>query len=229
MTEEIVRRLTPLKEFPGYYIDMEKHEVWSHLRRCTMKEATWHKLTIRKDKHPHFIVHIDGKPKNINLAKIILSITNGCSYFDIPSDTYIFNYNRDRSITIEERTEERLRWWKKRRQEINDNRIEDTRHNIHCLQLLLKAYEGNARPLLEYVNKRKQDFLRILTSEGYGYQKAKVGYDAAFDILIENLQNTTSRPYNFDGWYLKTMRGMIKKLYKKNCREVNPEHLPYFK
>lgn len=229
MTEEIVRRLTPLKDFPGYYIDMETHEVWSYLKHCCRKEKEWCKKKTTKGKHPSVNLKKGNKTTNALIAKLVLSVQSGKSYYDIPSDTYIFTYNQDRSISIESRTDERLRWWEKRKKEIHDNRVEETEHNIHCLQLLLKAYKGDAKPLLRYIVKRKHDYLRILTSEGYGYEKAKVAYDAVFDRVIENIERTTCKPYNFDGWYLKSMRGEIKTHYKKHSREVNPEHLPYFR
>jgi len=227
--EEITRRLTPLKDFPGYYIDMETHEVWSYMKHCTKKKPEWFKKKVRQGKHPSVQLKKGDKSTNVILAKLVLSVQSGKSYYEIPSDTFIFHYNQDRSIKIESRSEQMVKWWEKRRKETNDNRVEETEHHIHCLELLLKAYKGDARPLLRYVTKRRQDYLRILTSEGYGYEKAKVAYEATFDRLIQNLQYTTCKPYNFDGWFIKSMRGEIKQLYRKYSREVNPEHLPYFK
>lgn len=229
MEERKNKKLIPLQDFPNYYIDPQTHEIWSLFKRRSMKEATWHKMSVKEGKHQYFNMLVEGKYKRVTLAKIVLSVQNNVSYYDIPSDTFIFNYNKDRSITIESRTEERLSFWKKRMNEINDNRIKDTKHCIYCLELLLKAYEGDALPLINYVNQRKNDYIRILTSEGYGYDRAKMVYEVTLDRLLDNIQRTTCRPYNFDGWFIKTMKCEMKTIYKKNSREVNPEYLPYFR
>lgn len=223
------KKLAPLKDFPGYYIDMKTHEVWSYLRHTSKKSPEWYKLKIVEGKHPSVNILVNGNSKRVVIAKLVLGVQSGKSYYDIPTDTVLFQYNQDRTINIQSRSKERIEWWAKHKKESHDNRVEITEHHIYCLQLLLKAYKGDARPLLDYVVQKKTEYLRIVTSKGFRYEKAVVAFDATFDRMLDNIEKTTSRPWNFDGWFVKSMIGEIHQLYKRNSREVSPEMLPYFR
>jgi len=230
MNEEIEKRLVPLKDFPGYYIDMETHEVWSHLRHGNSKVKTWYKLKAKRGSHPQVYMMKDGKDRAVTLARLVLSVQSGKGYYEMPADKCILFYNEDRSIRIESRTEDMLKRWERKKRDMHDNRVEETEHHIHCLQLLLEAYKGNARPLLEYVESRRMDFMRILMANDlHTLEKAKMGFELAYDRLIKNIERTTSRPYNFDGWFIKTMRCELLKLKEEARKRMNVDWLPQYR
>lgn len=230
MNEETEKRLVPLRDFPGYFIDMETHEVWSHLIHGTCKEPVWTKKKTSGGKHPQVYVTKDGEARTVTLAKLILSVQSGKSYYEIPSDRYIFIYNQDKSIRVESRTEDMLKRWQRWKRSRHDNRIEETEHNIHCLQLLLEAYKGNATPLLEYVWSQRLYYMRVLMRNDLRtYEKAQIGFEMAFDRLVNNLERTTSKPYNFDGWFIKTMRCELLRLHTEYMSRYEADWLPQFR
>ena len=230
MNEEIEKRLVPLKDFPGYFIDMETHEVWSHLRHGNSKEAIWHKLKPTRGKHPQVFMIKDGKDRTVTLARLVLSVQSGKSYYEMPADLCIFFYNQDKSIRIESRTEDMLKRWERKKKDMHDNRVQETEHHIHCLQLLLEAYKGNAKPLLEYVESRRHDYMHILMrNDLHTLEKAQIGFELAYDRLIKNIERTSCRPYNFDGWFIKTMRCELLTLKEEMRKRVNADWLPQFR
>ena len=209
---EVPASLTKLSEFPDYYIDTETTEVWSY------KKQIWHKLKLSCNHYgsaPYYNFTIDGRHRTVYKGRLLFSIVHEISYYAIPKGVGLVP-SKDK-VDIKNFAEYATNYWKKQKEHNHDYRIKDLRRCIANQQLLLKAYLGNCVPLLQYVKDNEGMYLYILQKR-LSYQNSKVAFDLALDRLLENLVHTSSRIYNFDGWFVKTALGLFTQQRKGQQR-----------
>lgn len=225
MEEPNIQSLRELPDFPNYYIDMERREAWSLLKRGNSQHPKWKKLRVyERDGGIYFDINHKRKKTVVTFNKAVWCLKNGVSYHATALDVYCFLADG----SVKERRERIKEGWKKRNNRIKQYKIQDLEHTILVLGLLKDAYEGFSKPLLRYVNDNRQSYLKTLTSSR-SYQlsqdRAEIAYRMSYDRLLENIQDGNGRIYNFDRWFMKTAYGLVQKIFDEKSRYINIEKL----
>lgn len=206
-----IDNLTPLTDFPGYYIDLKSGNVWSHLIRGREKEPTW---KCRKPQRGcQLVMTCNYQVTRVSIGRLVASAKLGVSYWSLPQS---LAFGKDVKDALELTTKAALR--KKehfnRVKELRKNSIEDVKRAIHTMQLLLAALEGDSSPLLEYVTGEKDTYCQILLRRRFRKELVYDAYEYAFDLLISQLNDPTRRMYDIDSWMVAKMAGYIRETLK---------------
>lgn len=215
--------LIELKEFPGYYLDMERVEMWSFVHRWNWHGKAWRKLTISPN--GSVSVRKDGHTRDLRIGKLIASVKYNVSYDELP---HLFSFGAD-GVTPKLRVVSDLpvgkaidrdtlnqRIQEMRRDKNHAVRVERTKRAIEGLQLLLKAFEGDAGPLILFVTSGYERYCRMSCVRAYHTKEdLQDAYDYAFYLLTKQLEKTSTRFYDIDNWMVSKMRYYLARLPKK--------------
>ena len=80
--------LVELKEFPGYFLDMEHFKVWSFLSRGYNKKKTWRCLSVKPSGALQLMTN--NRLYSVRIGRLVASIMYGVSYYSLPK-YYCFN------------------------------------------------------------------------------------------------------------------------------------------
>ena len=215
--------LIELKEFPGYFLDEKRMEIWSFLPRWNWNGKAWKKLTVSPN--GAFTVRQDGLSRALRIGKLLASIRLGVSYDAIPHQ---FSFGAD-GVTPKLRVistlptgkaidrdalNAKLREMRKERNHVV--RVERTKRAIEGLNLLLKAFEGDSGPLIQFVASSFDRYSRMACTRAYHTKEdIQDAYDNAFYLLTKQLEKTDTRFYDIDNWMISKMRYYLARLPKK--------------
>jgi hypothetical protein len=200
-----------LKEIPGrpgYYVDEENLEVWSFKRMgYNSNRKRWRKLAVLNG----FVsVQVKGRGSSISLAKSIFVAHNKISYDDEGLKRYIFKI-RDKKVIVEGVCDSMHQAMRRRMSNIDRNRISLTQHRIDVLNMVLLAYKGEPRQLLEYAIRQKQRYIRSIRKKFPRLSEYRImmAYELAYKKMVDVIESGGSDIAEFDGWFVKTARGFV--------------------
>lgn len=221
--------LKELVDVPGYFVDVERQEVWSLQKRGFLKQPTWFKLRVRPRARANnmstFFAYVNGDKKELTFGRAVYAASHGLPYYDLSLSAFNFYYEQHQ-VRLEEKGRTISRGHKKRIKEYDRHREENVKKNIKVLCLLLKAYRGNPRSLVEYVYDRKEHYLHVLRY-GQSYrvskERAEIGFRLALDRLMDVIDNGGGIICDFDGWFVKTAYKLQQKLDLHNSKHIQIE------
>lgn len=219
--------LKQLPDLPDIYFDLELEEVWSYKVNNIGKKRIWRRLSERhphKQKNGYYLITVKGKQKYVTFGRAAFCIQHNIPYSSSQLD--VFNiYYRNGGCVVEDKSQALIEGKRRSKEQSNKTRKEEVMHNIEVLQKLVLAYDGDSKPLIEYVYARKNWFRKALCSPPYylSKQRADVAYRLGVDKLLRVIEEGGSRILAFDRWFLKTSVGLVKQVYDKNSRHINIE------
>ena len=195
--------LVELKEFPGYFLDMEHFKVWSFLSRGYNKKKTWRCLSVKPSGALQLMTN--NRLYSVRIGRLVASIMYGVSYNSLPK-YYCFNI-KDGILSKETKTQSNRNNHFRKIKHINESRTEDLRRAIRLMELLLNAYEGgDVAPLIECVMEGKEKYFGIVKARG-GWSKELLqeAFDWALDKLMDSVVYNNKRMYDIDWWICNRM------------------------
>lgn len=215
--------LVELQEFPGYYLDMQRVEVWSHRPRWNSNGPTWQKLVVSPAGGVGLLQ--GGRHRSLRIGKLFASVRLGVSYDRLPrlysfgaagtaAELRVLSHIPIGEVIDVDAINAKVR--EMRRERNHALRIERAKRGIEGLQLLLKAFEGDAGPLIEFVAASFERYKRRLLIGGYHTtEDIQDAYDDAFYLLTKQLERTDCRLYDIDRWMICRMRYYLANLPKR--------------
>ena len=214
-----LEQLTPLQDFPGYYIDLTNGDVYSHkamggwcnavkLRRL---EGKLMGRNNRNQQRCYTLKDKDGRIRYVAQGRLMIAASRGISYYVIPKDISC-NY-KDGEIVMRNRSEAAVEGWKDKLFEQNKHSIYNLRHDISCLTLLEKAFTGDHKPLFGYIHNKTDYYMKEINKQvHWGKKRAYVAIQMATDYLYEVIKGEhCAHIYALDRWFVRTAIGLWRK------------------
>ena len=188
--------LTPLQDFPDYYIDIHDGSVYSYrMLGGWCKKKVLRKLrgntkgrNERNTQTSYRLIDNDGKVFYASLGRLMISATHGISYFVIPKDISC-NYRPDTGITMRNRSEAASEAWQEKQREHHKTVIDNIERNIKTQGLLRDAYLGKRKPLFDYIQEHKGlTYTSIRHKTNWSKKRCLHSIDRVCDYLYEVLK-----------------------------------------
>jgi len=221
-----ISQLTQLKDFPDYYINLENGDVYSFLQRtgwaATKKKVLRKlngKLQGRNERNQQRVFTLRDSDGNIRYAmhgRLMIAASRNISYYIIPKD---INCNfRDGEITMHNHSESAREGHLSALREHNIDILNKIDRGILTLQLLQTAYLGDRRPLLEYVYKHKELYIRtVCIKMRWKNSTAKESVLMAIDRLLETIKGEhIADIMRLDNWIVNTAIGLMRNQIREN-------------
>lgn len=219
--------LVALEEFPQYFLDMKRLELWSYQAGPAWRIPKWHKMAVGANGGVTLVK--DGVHRALRFGKLVASVRLGVSYDRLPRQFSFGICGAGGELKILSRIPVgetidkaalNARIHAMVRDESHKRRVERAKRGIEQLQLLLKAFEGDAGPLIEHVAASFELYSRrILAGRYHTKDDIQDAYDSAFYALVRQLERTDSRLYDIDLFMLKHMRYYLANLPKRTSWE----------
>lgn len=219
--------LKQLPDLPNYYFDLKQEEVWSFKVHNMSGKRKWRKLLERhhpKQKSGFYVLIIKGKNKYVTFGRAAFCIQHNIPYSSSQLDFFNIYYRKGKCV-VEDKSQAVREGKERSRESSFKNRKEEVMHNIEVLQKLVLAYDGDSKPLIEYVYGRKSWYKKVLCSSPYcmSRQRADIAFRLGLDKLLRVIEEGGSKILAFDRWFLNTSRGLLNQVYDKNSRHINIE------
>lgn len=208
---------------PDCYIDEKKHEVWGYTYWANTEGKVWRKKKLHKKCGVECFAFTDEhKSRWACFNKALFCAKNKIDYYNEELNHYFF-IAEGKNVSPIDRGDHVSNARKMKKKIIAYERIPRIRAAIFALQLLEEAYNGNAKPLFDYVRKKKCSYIYILTASKYNLSMANAyaGYDFAMGKLVEEVSEGGSLIFNLDGWFLKTAYGAVMKEHIIKLRSLD--------
>lgn len=226
-----IEQLTPLKDFPDYYINLENGDVYSYLKRtgwAATKEKVLRKINgklqgrnKRNLQRMFTMTDKKGKKRYVMHGRLMIAASRGISYYIIPDDISCNYLNGE--IVMRNRSEVAKQAWEDKLREHNIDVLNKIDNRLYTLQLLQKAYLGNRKPLLEYVYEHMRMYAyRVMEKVHW---KLRTAYEAV-KLAIDRLLNVIDGKHVadiiiLDKWIVNTAIGLQRIAHPRGILENN--------
>lgn len=222
-----IDELTPLQDFPGYYIDTANGNVYSYFERRNSNGVPVLKQIkgrlLGKAKQLCFQLCIDESRKQFKAmhGRLMFSALHGISYFDIPKNAYVTYRQNDSGVSVRDRSEAASEAWAKKLEQQNKNRVTAIEQRISELSLIRQAYMGNKKPLFDYVFEQRKRIANIIVIKtGWSFQNASESFNAAVEVLYDVVAGKKlDNIYMLDRWIIGTAIGVTRRSLSKEAKQ----------
>lgn len=191
-----ISALKQLKDFPHYYLDEKRAEVWSYFPRGGHPQKHWRKLKgvtgycregLQRQMGYRLLNPKTGKYMECSIGRLMVAVKYDTSYFKIPFNTKI-SYRPETGLVIRSAADCSLQGHQERKERWKNERVDFINKYI---QKLLHGYD------------RK------------GYERIAEGVDVVIDTLVKQIAEGGGKILHIDLWILKTAKRLANN--KKTC------------
>lgn len=224
--------LIRLRDFPTYYIDIETGDIYHY---SNFRSRTKRYRKINPDSKNNKYIYL-GK-NHVCIPKLLFAVQHKISYFDIPKDNYVFVFNieqaqkgKKKKIDVLSRGDAKMAFVRNKQASEHNNRLENLERAIKELRFLRKAYMGDIKPLIEYVHENRDRLLgSIAKRAAISEERAKIGYELAYDAMLNKIDFTTSTIYNFSLWFVNRAFFEYRKyIYSAQHKFIDIDTIPMY-
>lgn len=220
-----ISALKQLKDFPHYYLDEKRAEVWSYFPRGGHPQKHWRKLKgvtgycregLQRQMGYRLLNPKTGKYMECSIGRLMVAVKYDTSYFKIPFNTKI-SYRPETGLVIRSAADCSLQGHQERKERWKNERVDFINKHIETLGMLREAYLGNGARLMRYIAENRDKYIQKLL-HGYdrkGYERIAEGVDVAIDTLVKQIADGGGKILHIDLWILKTAKRLANN--KKTC------------